>query len=375
MTPPRVISTADPGASYRAAAAGIQEAVRRVLEGGCYILGPEVGAFEREFAAYLGAAHAVAVASGTDALELALRAAGVGAGSSVVTVANTASATAAAIELAGARAVFVDIDPRTMTMDPDALEKRLGERPDPPPRAVVPVHLYGHPADMPRIGEIARRHGLVVVEDCAQAHGAGIHGRRVGTWGDAAAFSFYPTKNLGAIGDGGAVATGDERLAERVRLLRQYGWRERYVSDVAGKNSRLDELQAAILRVKLAQLDAGNQKRREWAAVYLQRLAGGAGWLLPEPAAGCEPVWHQFVVRTPARDSLRNHLAAAGVQAGVLYPVPLHRQPAYRDDRLSLPVSEQACRELICLPLHPGLTVEDVEFVCRQVLQWRDALP
>ena len=371
MTPPRAIQTSDPGASYRAAAADIQEAIRRVLEGGRYILGPEVEAFEREFAAYLGAAHGVGVANGTDAVELALRAAGVTAGCSVLTVANTATATAAAIELAGARAVFVDIDPRTMTMDPDALEKLLGGRIDPAPEAVVPVHLYGHPADMPRIGEVARRHGLVVIEDCAQAHGAGIQGRRVGTWGAAAAFSFYPTKNLGAIGDGGAVATGDAHLAEQVRLLRQYGWRERYISEIAGKNSRLDELQAAILRVKLARLDADNQKRRELAAVYLQRLAG-AGLALPEPAAGCEPVWHQFVVRTPARDSLRKHLAGAGIQTGVLYPVPLHRQPAYRDDTVNLPVTEQACRELVCLPLHTGLSAGDVEAVSRQVWQWRD---
>ena len=369
MTAPRGLQTADPGASYRAAAGEIQEAIRRVLESGHYILGPEVEAFEREFSAYLGVTHAVTVANGTDAVELALRAAGVKPGDRVLTVANTATATVAAIELSGARAEFVDVDPRTMTMDPEALAQRMAARREPAPTAVVPVHLYGHPADVPRIGEIVRRHGLAMIEDCAQAHGATIHGRRVGPWGAAGAFSFYPTKNLGAIGDGGAVTTGDAMVADRIRLLRQYGWRERYVAEVPGQNSRLDELQAAILRVKLTRLEADNQRRRELAARYLRSLAG-AGLTLPETAAGCEPVWHQFVVRTPARESLKTHLAAVGVQTSVLYPVPLHRQPAYRDDRAHLPVTEQASRELLCLPMHPGLTAEDIDTICRQIMSW-----
>ena len=321
------------------------------------------------WAKYLGAAHAVTVANGTDALELALRAAGVKPGDRVLTVANTATATVAAIELSGARAEFVDIDPRTMTMDPEALAGKLAARSEPAPKAVVPVHLYGHPADLPRIGEIAGRHGLAVIEDCAQAHGATIHGRRVGTWGKAGAFSFYPTKNLGAIGDGGAVTTGDAPLAEQIRLLRQYGWRERYVAEVPGKNSRLDELQAAILRVKLARLDTDNRRRRELAGHYL-RLLASAGLTLPETAADCEPVWHQFVVRTPERDLLKAHLAAAGVHASVLYPVPIHRQPAYRDERVHLPVTEQVCRELLCLPMHPGLADEDIDAICRRILNW-----
>ncbi len=369
MTPPRVLPTADPRAAYQAAAEEIQAAIRRVLESGRYILGPEVEAFEAEFAAYLGAAQTVAVASGTDALELALRAAGVGPGDRVITVANTASATVAAIELAGARAVLVDVDPRTMTMDPAALERRLAAPRDPALKAVVPVHLYGHPADLPRIMDLARRHGLAVIEDCAQAHGAVIRGRRTGTWGDAAAFSFYPTKNLGAIGDGGAVVTNDPRLAEQVRLLRQYGWRERYVSELAGKNSRLDELQAAILRVKLTRLDTDNRKRQTLAGQYLRGLAGRR-LVLPETAAGCEHVWHQFVVRTPEREARRRHLAGAGILTSVLYPVPIHRQPAYRDDQLQLPVTEQACRELLCLPMHPGLEAADVDAVCRQIADW-----
>jgi dTDP-4-amino-4,6-dideoxygalactose transaminase len=369
MTPPRVLPAADPKAAYQAAAGEIQAAIRRVLDSGRYILGPEVEAFEAEFAAYLGAAQVVAVASGTDALELALRAAGVGPGDRVITVALTASATVAAIELTGARAVLVDVDPRTLTMDPDALERRLAAPRDPTLKAVVPVHLYGHPADLPRIMDLARRHGLAVIEDCAQAHGAVIHGRRVGSWGDAAAFSFYPTKNLGAIGDGGAVATNDRRLAEQVGRLRQYGWRERYVSVLAGKNSRLDELQAAILRVKLVRLDADNRQRQALAARYLHGLAGRR-LVLPETTAACEHVWHQFVVRTPEREALRLHLAGAGILTSVLYPVPIHRQPAYRDDRLQLPVTEQACRELLCLPVHPSLAAADIDAVCRQIAEW-----
>ena len=369
MTPTHKLQTADPLSDYRAAADQIQAAIRRVLESGHYILGPEVEAFEKEFAAYHGGGQAVGVASGTDALELALRAAGIKSGDGVVTVAHTASATAAAIELAGAKPVFVDLDPRSMTMDATALERRLTEPRGPAIKAVVPVHLYGQPADMPAILAIARQHHLAVVEDCAQAHGATLQGRKVGTWGDAAAFSFYPTKNLGAIGDGGAVLTDDPELAARIRLLRQYGWRERYVSDVSGKNSRLDELQAAILRVKLTHLDAGNHKRQKLAAHYLTKLTR-TGLVLPEVRANCQPVWHQFVVRTPGRDALRAHLTAAGVPTAILYPVPIHRQPAYRDDSLRLPATEQVCRELLCLPMHPGLEMADVDTVCRHIAVW-----
>ncbi len=369
MTPPRPLATADPLAAYRSGAGEIDAAVRRVLESGRYILGPEVAAFEREFAGYLGCAQAVGVASGTDALELALRAVGVTAGDRVLTVAHTATATVAAIELAGARPVFVDIEPSTMVMDPAGLDRLLAGPPDPALRAVVPVHLYGLPADMPRILAIARRHRLAVVEDCAQAHGAAVGGRRVGTWGDAAAFSFYPTKNLGAIGDGGAVATDDARVAEQVRLRRQFGWRDRYVSEVSGKNSRLDELQAAILRAKLPHLDAGNARRRALAARYLTELRG-TRLVLPQPTPGSEPVWHQFVVRTPGREALRNHLASDGIQTSVLYPVPVHGQPAYRNADVSLPETERACRELLGLPIHPELADADVRRVCERVKEW-----
>ena len=369
MTTRRALAAADPRAAYEASAAEINAAVQRVLAGGRYILGPEVEAFEREFAAWLGAGFAVGVASGTDALELALRAAGVRPGDRVATVANTATATVAAIELAGAKAVLVEIDPHTMTMNPAALAEVLAGGRDPALKAVIPVHLYGHPADLPAIGEIARRHGVVVIEDCAQAHGATIGARRVGGAGAAGAFSFYPTKNLGALGDGGAVTTNDPQLAEQIRRLRQYGWGERYVSDVPGKNSRLDELQAAILRVKLVRLEEDNRKRQVLAEAYL-RLLAGTRLVLPEVAAGCTHVWHQFVVRTPDREALRAHLAAHDVQTSVLYPVPIHQQPAYRDDSVHLPVTEQACRELLCLPMHPGLKAGDVEMVCRHIREW-----
>ncbi len=359
--------TADPRAGYLAHAEEIRAAIDRVLAGGRYILGPEVEAFEREWAAYHGGGEAVGVANGTEALELALRAVGVGAGDVVVTVANTVSATAAAIQQIGARPRFVEIDPATMLMAPAALAAALDAGPG-RVAAIVPVHLYGQPADLPVIMDLARRHGAKVVEDCAQSHGATVAGRLAGTWGDAAAYSFYPTKNLGALGDGGAVVTRDPAVAARVRALRQYGWRERYVSEQPGRNSRLDELQAAVLRVKLAYLDAENAVRRAHAGRYLAQLAS-APLRLPAVAAGTEPVWHQFTVRTPAREALRTHLAAQDIHCGVLYPVPLHRQPAFAATT-PLPETDRACAEVLCLPVHPGVTEADVDRVCTAILRW-----
>ncbi len=360
--------TADPKAGYLAHRAEIRAAIDRVLADGRYILGPEVTAFEQEFADFHGGGHVLGVANGTEALELALRAAGVVAGDCVVTVANTASATAAAIQQVGARPVFVEIEADTMVMSPAALEAALAA---PPGRvtAVVPVHLYGHPAAMPAIVELARRHGAKVIEDCAQAHGATVAGHKAGTWGDAAAYSFYPTKNLGALGDGGAVFTRDPGLAEQVRLLRQYGWRQRYVSELPGRNSRLDELQAAVLRVKLRHLDAENAARRRLAARYLKLLADGP-LRLPATAADAEPVWHQFAVRTPRRDALQAHLASHDIGCGVLYPVALHHQPAYADPARHLPVTERACAEVLCLPVHPAVTTGDVDRVGEEILRW-----
>lgn len=358
---------ADPLAGYRAAETEIDAALRRVMHSGQYILGPETEAFEREFAAYVGTAGAVGVANGTDALELALRAAGIGPGDKVVTVANTVSATAAAITATGALPLYVEVEPGTMLMDPGALAALLDQMRDPRIKAIVPVHLYGQPADLPRIGEIAQAHHLTVIEDCAQSHGAEVAGRKAGSWGQLAAFSFYPTKNLGAFGDGGAVLGSDPLLLEKVRLWRQYGWRRRYVSDQPGRNSRLDELQAAILRVRLPRLDGENQVRADLAKRYGERLAGSA-LLLPEGVAGRTHVWHQYVIRHARRDELRARLEAQGVVCGVLYPVPLHRQPAFHRPELALPATERACAEVLSLPLHPGLRLADIDTICDMVL-------
>jgi len=370
----------DPKANYLTHKREIDEAIRQTLDSGRYILGGQVSEFEREFAAYLGAERCAGVADGTDALHLALRAVGVGAGDVVITVAHTAVATVAAVEMAGASPLLVDIDPATFTISPEAVEDAIRNYRDRPHinriRAILPVHLYGRPADMRAICDIARRYDLKVVEDCAQAHGAKIQrmgGIKVGGFGDAAAFSFYPTKNLGALGDGGAVVTNDAEVAERVALLREYGWRERYVSDQPGFNSRLDELQAAVLRVKLKYLDEENARRREIARIYDDRLAPSS-LRLPERAGGVESVYHQYVARCDERDGLRDHLREQGVGTLVHYPVPVHLQPAYRNrvpvHRGAMPETEQAARQVLSLPMHAQLSDAQVERVCEAINRW-----
>jgi dTDP-4-amino-4,6-dideoxygalactose transaminase len=361
-----MVLVADPKADYLAHAAAIREAIDRVLASGHYILGTELDSFEQEFSAYQGGGHTVGVANGTEALELALRAAGVGAGDSVATVANTVTATVTAITEIGARPVFVEIDAATMVMNPDALAATFARERI---KAVVPVHLYGQPADMPRILEIASANGAVVVEDCAQAHGAMVGARKVGTWGHLAGFSFYPTKNLGALGDGGAVFTRDAALAEKVRLLRQYGWRRRYVAESRGRNSRLDEIQAAILRVKLPCLDAANARRRTLAGLYFEHLKA-TPLVLPRAREGTSAVFHQFTVRLNGRDDLRERLLQKGIQCGVLYPTPIHHQPAYLDPAISLPITEHACAEVLCLPCHPAVAEDDVKRVASEIAGW-----
>jgi dTDP-4-amino-4,6-dideoxygalactose transaminase len=368
---------ADPGAGYLAYKDEIDAAVRRVLGSGWYILGQEVAAFEEEFARYLGARYAVGVGSGTDALHLALRACGVGPGDAVITVSHTAVATVAAVELAGAAPVLVDIDSRSFTLDPGRLEEAVAEHRG-RLKAIIPVHLYGHPADMPAVMDVARRHDLTVIEDCAQAHGAALAGRKVGTWGHLAAFSFYPTKNLGALGDGGAVVTNDPRTAERARLLREYGWRERYRSEVAGMNTRLDELQAAVLRVKLRHLDRENARRRELARLYDAALSA-TPLLLPQVRGDAEHVYHLYVVRGRRRDDLRAFLKARAVGTAVHYPEPVHLQPAYRG-RVALgggrlPETERACREILSLPMYPQMTDAQAEYVGEQVVLWHRRQP
>lgn len=357
-------------AAYRRLRPEIDAAVAATLESGWYILGQQVNAFEVEFAAYLGLDSAVGVASGTDAVLLALRACGVGPGDEVITVSHTAVATVAAIELCGATPRLVDVDPDTLTMDPEQFRSAISAR----TKAVVPVHLYGGPAGMDDILSIAGEHGLVVIEDCAQAHGARLGGQMVGTMGDAAAFSFYPTKNLGAMGDGGAVATSRADVAERLALLRQYGWRERYVSAIPGYNSRLDELQAAILRVRLRHLDQENDARRRLAAAYDAHLAG-----LPVARPAVRPedrhVYHLYAIQTGRRDELRAYLNACGIGTAIHYPVPVHRQPAYA--RLGygsgrLPVTERAADRVLSLPMYPDLPPDAPAIVAGAIAEFFD---
>lgn len=368
----RDIPQTDPRAGYFEHRDEIDSAIRRVMESGWYINGDEVRAFEREFAAYIGVGHATGVGSGTDALELSLRAAGIGAGDLVFTVSHTAVATVAAIESAGATPVLLDIDPATYTLDVSKLEAALANPPDGKPRAVIPVHLYGHPAELKGVLDVARRHGLRVIEDCAQSHGATLDGRITGSWGDIAAFSFYPTKNLGTFGDGGMIVTSDPELADRVRLLQQYGWKDRYVSEIAGRNSRLDELHAAILRVKLGYLDAGNARRRAIAAHYDEMLAD-AGLVVPAVASGAGHAYHQYAVCLERRDELRDFLRKEAIGSLVHYPVPVHLQPAYRG-RLHgiapLPETERVARQVLSLPMYPQLSDQQVERVGESITRF-----
>jgi dTDP-4-amino-4,6-dideoxygalactose transaminase len=360
----------DVGATYRELQPELDAAVQRVLAGGWYILGPEVEAFEAEFAACTGAAHCVGVGNCLDALHLVLRALGIGPGDEVIVPANTYIATWLAVSYAGARPVPVEPDPATFNLDPARIEAALTPR----TRAILPVHLYGHPADLEPILGVARRHGLKVLEDAAQAQVAGYRGQPIGAHGDAVAWSFYPGKNLGAFGDAGAVTTNDPALADRIRALRNYGSREKYVNGVKGYNSRLDPLQAAVLRVKLPHLAEWNDRRRRVAALYAAELAGCPGLELPQAAAWAEPVWHLYVVRSPHRDALQKHLAAAGIGTLIHYPIPPHRQEAYRELGFAagaFPLSEAMAREALSLPMGPHLTPEQAAAVVAAVRAFR----
>src|ERR1700687_5666722 len=365
------IPQTDPKAAYLAQRPAIDAAISRVIESGWYILGSEIVAFEKAFAAYIGCRFALGVGNGTDALVLALRALGVGPDDYVAAPSHTAVATVAAIELAGAKPLRIDIYPATYTLDAGALEAALAR---PPGRivAVIAVHLYGQPADLNAIIDLARLHGLRVVEDCAQCHGAMLGNKRAGSIGDIAAFSFYPTKNLGALGDGGAVVTEDETLAERVRILREYGWRTRFVSDVAGTNSRLDELQAAVLGVKLRALDMDNSGRGAVAQTYdlgLKQSELG----LPFRRGGASHVFHQYVVRSSRREALRSALQRRGICTNIHYPVPIHLQPAYQGrlaiGPLGLDESERAALEVLSLPIYPQLGRAEVDRVVTSILE------
>lgn len=360
-----LVSFVDLAAQYESISAEIDEATQVVLRGTDYILGKAVGQFEDEFASYCGASHAVGLDSGTSALELALRAFEVGPGDEVITVANTFIATALAISYTGATPILVDADPDAYNIDCAALEGAITPR----TRAIIPVHLYGQPADMDPIVEIARRHGLAVIEDACQAHGARYKGRRVGTLGHAAAFSFYPAKNLGAYGDGGMVVTNDERVAESLRMLRNYGQSRKYHHELRGFNRRLDTLQAAVLRVKLRHLDSWNASRGDHAALYNTLLAD-SDCVLPREAPYAESVWHLYVIQTDDRDALAAYLDRRHISTGIHYPVPIHLQPAYRDlgyQAGDFPVSERCADRILSLPMYPELTPELVHCVSRSI--------
>jgi dTDP-3-amino-3,4,6-trideoxy-alpha-D-glucose transaminase len=345
-------------------------AIERVASRGAFTGGDEVDAFEREFAAYCGTRHAIGVASGTAALELCLRALGVGPGDEVLVPANTFIATAEAVSLVGATPRMVDLDPQTYLVTPDILADAIG----PKTRCLMPVHLYGRTVDMDPIMDLARRNELAVIEDACQAHGAFYKGRRAGSIGDAGCFSFYPAKNLGAWGDGGAVVTSDDEIEDRIRLLRSHGERPRYNHRIVGSTNRLDAIQAAVLRTKLPRLDAGNDERRRNAERLTEMLAGSAVGTPAAAPSGEDHVYHQYVVSTDDREGFRAHLEAHGVASGVHYPFPVHLTGAYSDlgqAEGTLPVAEDLATRIVSLPVFPGLTDEELEQIADAVRSWR----
>lgn len=336
----------------------IDQAVLQTLERTQFILGPSVGKLEEEVAAYHGLPYAIGCANGTDALLLALRACGIGPGDEVITTPFTFIATAEVVALAGATPVFVDICPDTFNIDPGKIAAKITSK----TKAIIPVHLFGHPADMALIMDIARKHSLKVIEDCAQAFGAKYHGQTVGTFGDAGCFSFFPSKNLGCYGDGGMVITHDEQISAKIKMLRNHGSAVRYYHSEVGYNSRLDEIQAAILRVKLPQIDAANEARRRNAALYCKAIKGNE-IILPSEDTGCKHVYHQFTLRTKNRQAIADALSGAGIASAVYYPVPLHQQDVFLkmyNLKESLSISETCAREVLSLPMFPELTPEEI---------------
>jgi dTDP-4-amino-4,6-dideoxygalactose transaminase len=352
-------------AQYRSIKAEVDAAIQRVLDTSAFILGREVETFERAFAEYVGARECVGVSNGTTAIQLALQACGVGAGDEVIVPANTFFATAEAVSTAGATPVFVDCDPVTSNIDPSKIEAVVNER----TRAVIPVHLYGQPADLDPIVEIAERRNLIVIEDAAQAHGARYRGRRVGSLARAGCFSFYPGKNLGAYGEGGAVVTNDAEVARRLRMLRDHGSEQKYRHEIIGYNFRLEGIQGAVLNVKLKYLDDWNALRRAHAAHYralLAPLADSGAFELPQVADYAEHVYHLFVIQTDARDTLQRYLSAASVQTGIHYPVPIHLQPAYAalgHKEGDFPNAESQARRVLSLPMFAELTEQQLKYV------------
>lgn len=362
------INCANPNAQFLSHQNEIEAAVLAVLRGEKYILGNEVSKLEKEFANYIGVEEAIGVANGTDALEISLRALGIESGDEVITVSHTAVATVAAIEAAGATAVVVDIDASTFTMDPNQLSEVLTSK----TKVVVAVHIYGHPADIDAIQLFCKIHNLKLVEDVSQAHGAKWNNRRLGSIGDISCFSCYPTKNLGAIGDAGLITTNDKKLASKVRMIREYGWRDRYVSDIVGRNSRLDEIQAAILRVKLRTLDSDNKKRKEIADYYTKAFKH-LPLTVPIEQEGAEAVYHLYVIKCKDRNLLKNYLIANGIQPGIHYPLPIHLQPAYKNRiRTSIKMSntEEISNQVLSLPMYPELTESELEKVTQSIISF-----
>jgi len=356
-----MICCANPAAQFHSYRDEIEAAVLKVLRGDRYILGVEVESLENEFASYIDVRFAIGVANGTDALEIAMRALEIGPDDEVITVSHTAVATVAAIEAAGARPVLVDVHPLFYTLNTEQLQQALTPR----TKAVIAVHLYGQPADLDAISQFCKANGLFLIEDVSQAHGAKWRGRRLGGIGDVSCFSCYPTKNLGGIGDAGLITTNDDRLANKIRMLREYGWQQRYISSIAGRNSRLDELQAAILRVKLRYLDADNTKRRIIAAQYSSLLAGDKN-KVPIIREGAEHVFHLYVIRVKERNKLLPYLRSNNIQAGIHYPVPIHLQPAYKNTirtAENMSITEALSDEVLSLPIYPELVMDDVRKV------------
>lgn len=360
-----MILCANPAAQFHSYQDEIEAAVLKVLRSNRYILGEEVEALETEFSDYIGVHSAIGVANGTDALEIAIRALDIGPGDEVITVSHTAVATVAAIEAAGATPVLVDVDPIYYTLNPGQLQEVIS----PKTKAVIAVHLYGQAADLDAISQFCAENKLFLIEDVSQAHGAKWKGKRLGSIGHIACFSCYPTKNLGAIGDAGLIATNDAKLGNKVRMLREYGWQHRYVSDLVGRNSRLDELQAAILRIKLRHLDSDNSKRQKIAVQYSKMLAGQS-FQLPATRENTEQVFHLYVIRTAKRLELIEHLKAHDIQAGVHYPMPVHLQPAYETrirTAANMSVTERLAEEVLSLPMYPELLLADVARVGQAV--------
>ncbi len=362
-----MIICSNPREGYLSYKQEIDNALLKVLNSGRYICGEEVSSFETEFAAYIGVNHAVGVSSGTEALHLALESLGVGPGDEVITVSHTAVATVAAIRLCGGVPVFVDIDPDYFTIDPHKIEKLITTK----TKAIIAVHLYGQPADIFSIIKIAQKYNLRVVEDCAQAHGAIIGGKKVGSIGDIGCFSFYPTKNLGGFGDGGLITTNNDGYAQQIKLLREYGWKERYLSSIHGYNSRLDEIQAAILRVKLKYLDKDNDRRRKIADMYGSGLSESP-INLPLIRKECSHVFHLFVIRSDKRDELKRYLDSRGIMTLIHYPLPVHLQSAYSSySRSALEVTEHMAYEILSLPMYPELSHNDVKYVIEKINEFK----